>query len=431
MKLKLLKLSQVLEDLNNPEEAQEIKNFIDQQEPEEQEEIIYPHDKESKIFKDYERSTPAEDYPSEQENLDVVSQKYYRDLAIQAYLDLFYGGARLLNELGSGGFSDTFLAKKDGKSIAIKFSESPKEYISYLEIKNKRSSLPDELKKILPIVYEAREIKDSEISKVNKKVKSTEGNFYNPVDSIKYKSFIATELLTPTDMKIQDLMYEPDFINVLVKNEKSLLPKIKALLNKWILNWNLDSNNLNLNMDILSYIKNILNDKNNLNVIATDILLGILNLKNSEKDLWLDDNMSETDNLFGGSFISEVINIFKNEMKKNLLSLTQMRLPPRKSTNIEQINSELDKIIVEPDISIRKEFVKIILFYSNTFPKYPNKKVKNIKMKSFLDKLNELKTYGIRWGDVHGDNLMIRLTSTSHGYGDLVVADVGMFKFLA
>lgn len=52
MKSKLLKLSQILQDLNNPEEARLVKDFINQPEIEEEGNIEYPEDEEPNIFRD-------------------------------------------------------------------------------------------------------------------------------------------------------------------------------------------------------------------------------------------------------------------------------------------------------------------------------------------------------------------------------------------
>lgn len=67
--------------------------------------------------------------------------------------------------------------------------------------------------------------------------------------------------------------------------------------------------------------------------------------------------------------------------------------------------------------------------YGKIFPVFPSNKIKNVKLQGLLDKLNELKNYDIKWRDTHSQNLMLRQTSSSHGYGDIVVADVGLFKF--
>jgi hypothetical protein len=429
MKIKLLKLSQALEDLNNSEEADLVRSFLNQPEAEMQSEMDYPPDKESLVFKDYSRPDLFEDYPSELEDLKTVSFKYYRDLAIQAYLDLFYTGAKLLSELGSGQFSDAFLATKGGKSIAIKFSTSPKEYSAYLQIKNKRDSLPNDLKTLLPIVYEARGISSSEAESVGKEISASEGTHFKLPSHFKYKSFIATELLSPTDTSIRDLMYEPNFLNQLIQNEKNLLPKVIKILNKWILSWDWDSNSQGGDDAEIAMIKEVLNDKDNLRIIAIDICSNIFNLKNSEENLILNDDLSVPEEILGGSFITAVINIFKEETMKNLLSFTQMRLPPSNQSNLEQVKSRLSLLIPDSSLLLKKDFINMISFYSIGFPAYPSQSIHNINMKSFLDKLNNLKNYGIKWQDVHANNLMIRLTSNSHGYGDLVVADVGLFKF--
>jgi len=429
MKIKLLKLSQALEDLNNSEEADLVRSFLDQPEAKMPSEMDYPPDKESPVFKDYSRPDPFEDYPSELEDLKTVSSKYYRDLAIQAYLDLFYTGAKLLSELGSGQFSDAFLATKGGKSIAIKFSTSPKEYSAYLQIKNKRDSLPNDLKTLLPIVYEARGISSSEIESVGKEVSASEANNFKLSNHFKYNSFIAAELLSPTDTSIQDLMYEPNFLNQLIQNEKSLLPKVIKILNKWILSWDWDSHSQGGDGAEIAMMKEVLHDKDNLKNIAIDICSNIFNLTNFEENLFLNDDLNVPEEILGGSFITAVINIFKEETKKSLLNFTQMRLPPGNQSNLEQVRSKLSSLIPDNSLLLRKDLIKIISFYSISFPAYPSRKIHNLNMKSFLDKLNNLNNYGIKWKDVHRDNLMIRLTSDSHGYGDLVVADVGLFKF--
>lgn len=430
MKLKLLKLSQILQDLNNPEEARLVKDFVNQPEPEERVNIEYPEDEDPNIFRDKNKPKLIKDYPAETEDLDVTSEKYYRDLAIQAYLDLFYSGAKLSDELGSGSFSDTFLAIKDGKKIAVKFSKFPEEYTNYLSVKNKRDSLPQELKLVLPEVYEAKEISKADASKVNGRVKATEGSFFKASEHFIYKSFIAMELLIPTDTKIKDLMYEPDFLNALIKNEEDLLVDVKALLEKWISEWDWDSySKLAGNNSNAILIKKIVDEKENLNIIATDICLRIFELKNSDEDIWLNDDSRVSERSYGGTLINTVAKFFVNEAISNILEFSQMRLSPRSIDRFERVKKNLSILITEPSLEIKKLFAKIVSFYSATFPRYPGEILKDVKMERFLEKLKSLETHGIRWGDTHGENLMLRPTSGAHGYGDLVVADLGLFKF--
>ena len=427
MKIKLLKLSQTLEDLNNSEEADLVRSFIDQPDSMEEYGEIYPPDQESRIFKDNQvLQQPFESYPIESEDPEITSFKYYRDLAIQTYLDLFYPGTNLVSELGSGAFSDAFLATKGGRSIAIKFSRSPREWIPYSEIKNKKDSLPPDLKTLLPTVYEAREISASQIENLIKKISDSEGSSLRPSSYFKYKSFIATELLLPLDMGIEDLMYEPDFLNEMAKNEKDLLTKTISILNNWVMSWDWSQ----VEEDLISNIlKNILSDKKVLKNIAIDICSNLINLKNSEEDFWLDDDLHAPEEVLGGSFIRAAVDSFKSEMTKGVLSLAQMKLPPRDTDTLNQIKDKLNLLLSNSSVSLKKDLIKMIRSFSETFPQYPSHRTKNVKMQSFLDKLNRLKDYGIRWRDIHPGNLMMRSNSTSHGYGDLVVADVGLFKF--
>lgn len=429
MKSKLLKLSQILQDLNNPEEARLVKDFINQPEIEEEGNIEYPEDEEPNIFRDKKKPKLIKDYPVETEDLETTSEKYYRDLAIQAYLDLFYSGAKLSDELGSGSYSDTFLATKDGKKIAVKFSKSPKEYTNYLSVKNKRDSLPPESKLVLPEVYEAREISKADVSKINGKVKTTEGAFFKASEHFPYKSFIAMELLIPTDTKIKDLMYEPDFLNALIKNEEDLLVEVKALLEKWTLEWDWNTYIQSAGNSNAALVKKIVDEKENLNIIATDICLKIFDLKNSDEDIWLNDDSRVSERSYGGTLINTVAKFFVNETINNILEFSQMRLSPRSINRFERVKKNLSILIIDPSLEIKKQFAKIVSFYSATFPRYPGEKLKDIKMEGFLEKLKGLETHGIRWGDTHAENLMLRPTSGAHGYGDLVVADLGLFKF--
>ena len=73
MKSKLLKLSQMLQDLNNPEEAESIRGFIDQPEPEAEKDIEYPLDETPNVIRDYSRPTTIEDYPTEAESPKTTS----------------------------------------------------------------------------------------------------------------------------------------------------------------------------------------------------------------------------------------------------------------------------------------------------------------------------------------------------------------------
>lgn len=428
MKSKLLKLSQALIDLNNSEEARQIRDFINQPEPQALGEFEYSQDKYPNVIRENKRPKLIEDYPSEPQDIDLTSKGYYRDLGIQAYLDLFFGGARLSEDLGSGQYSDTFLATKDGKSIAVKFSISRTEYIPYLEIKNRRASLPDELKKVLPVIYEAREIKASDVSSLSKKIKASEGNFFKASEHFPYKSFVAMELLVPTDTKIKDLMIEPDFLDALIKNEKGVLSEIKSILETWVVQeWDWNSYGELVDEADLIIAQNLLDNEQNINLVANNICSKIFDLKNSNEDLWLNEDFQ--DGPIGGSFIEMVSNIFIDEAKRAMLNLLQMRISPRDKSKIEGLNSKLSILITEPSPDIKKSLVRMTMFYSVTFPRYPEEKTKDIKIRTFLDKLKALEAYGIRWGDIHGENLMLRLTSGSHGYGDLVVADVGLFKF--
>lgn len=424
--IKLLKLSQILKDLNNSEEADLVRSFIDQPDPMEEDGEIYPPDQETKVFKDSPASQPFESYPIESEDPEVTSFKYYRDLAIQTYLDLFYPGTNLVSELGSGAFSDAFLATKGGRSIAIKFSKSPKEWSPYSEIKNKKDSLPPDLKTLLPTIYEAREITASQIDSLIKRISDSEGPSLKLSSYFKYKSFIATELLMPLDMGIEDLMYEPNFFNEMIKNEKDLLPKVLSILKSWITSWEWSQSEENSN---LNFLKNILSNKETLKNLAIDICSNLISLENSEEDLWLDDDLHAPEEVLGGSFIRAAVDSFKMETKKLILSLVKMNLPPNDTSTINQIEESLSLLISGPSIGLKKDLIKMIRSFSESFPQYSSYRVKNVKMQSFLDKLNRLKEYGIRWGDIHSGNLMMRSNSTSHGYGDLVVADVGRFKF--
>jgi hypothetical protein len=239
------------------------------------------------------------------------------------------------------------------------------------------------------------------------------------------------EVLVPTDTKIKDLMYEPDFLNAFIKNEEDLLVEIKTLLDKWISEWNWDSySKLAGNNSNAILVKKIVDEKENLNIIATDICLKIFDLKNSDEDIWLNDDSRVSERSYGGTLINIVAKIFINETRSNILEFSQMRLSPRSIDRFERVKKNLSILITEPSLEIKKLFAKIVSFYSATFPRYPGEKLKDVKMEGFLEKLKGLETHGIRWGDTHAENLMLRPTSGAHGYGDLVVADVGLFKFI-
>ena len=379
MKLKLLKLSQMLQDLGQEEESS------------------------------------------------AVTELANNNSLIQSYLALFFPGTTLVNPLGSGAFSSVFLAEKDGKKIAIKLSKSPIEYRSYLRVKTKRDSLPDHLRKILPIVYEANEISHSDFLSLKRKIKDkSEVNISR--ESFPYRSFIATELLAPIPPEMEDLLYEPNILGSMVRDEAGFISKLKKTLDKYFKTWDWSSFEESVGEFNSRLVKKIFSDNSVINIISTDISLGIFDLQDSDEQLFFD--TVEGDSPLGGSLIDKVVDIFIAEISKTLFNFAEMNLPPRGSDSLSLIKDNFNLLISNSDSSLREILVELFDSYGKIFPVFPSNKIKNVKLQGFLDKLNELKDYGIRWGDTHSQNLMLRQTSSSHGFGDMVVADVGMFRFI-
>ena len=282
------------------------------------------------------------------------------------------------------------------------------------------------MRKILPVVYEANEISHSDFLSLKRKIKN-EGEINISRESFPYRSFIATELLIPIPPEMEDLLYETNILGSMVRDEARFVSKLKKTLDKYFKTWDWNSFEESVGEFNSKLVKKIFSDSGVINIISTDISLGIFDLQDSDEELFFD--TIEGDKPLGGSLIDKVVDIFIAEISKTLFSFAKMNLPPREVNSFNLIKDNFNLLISNLDSSLREILVELFESYGKIFPEFPSDKVKNVKLQGLLGKLNELKNYDIKWGDTHSQNLMLRQTSSSHGYGDIVVADVGLFKF--
>lgn len=410
----LIKLSQALELSGNPEEAKSVR------------EVILPVGP-NQLFIGEQKN--IEDYPENLGNPEAASKEYYRDLAIQAYLDLFYSNTVLLKELGMGAFSTTFLAKQNGKMVAIKFAESESEYEPYLSVKNKRESLPKNLKSILPLVFEAKPITPEEKNKILNKIFDIDPVLKKIEEYFPYRSFIVTELLVPSDITTKKLISgdpDVDITDLLIRDQEQFFNEIKVLFRQYFGSWKwfeFGKAAGKKNDKLIRYI--ISKDNGFQGIICANIMSEIFNLKGNDKNLIFNDDPASD----GGTFIQEICDIFFRISQDNIINIVKEQIDPKDIVGIDIIKYYIPDLISPPQKSFREHLIRIISTYVSSFPQDPHIKVKNLILENFYNKLEELSEHNIQWGDIHNENVMLRPTSESHGFGELVVADVGRFQF--
>lgn len=269
-------------------------------------------------------------------------------------------GEELSSFLGKGITSRTFEVDYKGKHAVAKITKDYSTFYNYKEMKEIREILPPKYKKHMVNIYEL--------------LHNEKNKYY----------IVVTEYLIPLNRNIKDILFY-------IKSGK---------------NWKLSE---------MSYFRQ-------------GQVLNINNIKNIIKfshDLYKMQNKAILEKL-----PEKLLSLFTNYKNKPITSKFTLEILPtfiwKETKDLETDKDLLNKFIIH----LSKSLINNILGSIQTFydkehqDMYPNIVLQSTpEVKSFVQFVNNLDTYGVRFGDLHSENIMERPYT-----GDIVISDLSHFS---